>query len=73
MDLAEARKQWGALHDRWAEAHVEAVAARGLCTAKFRSGEGPSIADLDRADALEAQDEQLRNAMDEFVGRYFGD
>lgn len=73
MDLAEARKQWGALHDRWAEAHVEAVAARGLCTAKFRSGEGPTDSELARAEQLEAEDEALRGDMDEFTGRYFGD
>lgn len=73
MDFGEASKRFGELHDAWAEVHVEAMEARGVCTAKFRAGEGPSIADLDRAEALEARDEELRNAMDEFVGSYFGD
>lgn len=73
MDFGEARKRFTELHDAWAEAHVEAMEARGVCIAKFRSGEGPSIADLDRAEALEAKDEELRNAMDEFTGQFFGD
>jgi hypothetical protein len=73
MDLNAARQRYGELHAAWAEAHVEATEARAVCTAQFRAGVGPSIADLDRAELLEAREEDLRNAMDEFVGSYFGD
>lgn len=73
MDLNAARKRYSELHAAWAEAHVEAMEARAVCTAKFRAGDGPSIADIDRAELLEAREEDLRNAMDEFVGSYFGD
>lgn len=72
MDLREAEKRWDELHAAWAEVHVEAMEARGVCIAAFRSGADPSIADLDRAEALEARDEELRGTMDEFVGQYFG-
>ena len=73
MDLSAARRRYSELHAAWAEAHVEAMEARATCTAKFRAGDGPSIADLDHAELLEARAEDLRNAMDEFVGSYFGD
>ena len=73
MDLSAARRRYSELHAAWAEAHVEAMEARAVCTAQFRSGAGPSIADLDRAELLEARAEALRNAMDAFVGSYFGD
>lgn len=73
MHLDEARRTWQKLHAQWAEIHVEAVEARAVCTAKFRAGEGPTAAELERAESLEAQDEELRGAMDEFTGRYFGD
>jgi len=73
MDVSEVRKRWSALHDQWAEAHVDAQTARGLCTAKFRSGEGPSIAELDRADSLEARAEDLRGKMDEFTSTHLGE
>lgn len=74
MDLNEARRAWQKLHSDWAEVHVEALEARGVCTAKFRAGgEGPTDAELERADSLEAKAEELRGSMDEFTGRYFGD
>jgi len=73
MDLSAARRRYSELHAAWAEAHVEAMQARAICTARFRAGDGPSIADIDRAELLEARAEELRNAMDAFVGSYFGD
>ena len=73
MDLREARKQWQQLHDAWAEAHTEALDASGICTAKFRSGEGPTIPELDRAESLQARANELRDQMDEFIGQYFGE
>lgn len=74
MDLNAARRTWEKLHSEWAQVHVEALDARGVCTAKFRAGgEGPSEAELNRAASLEAKDEELRGAMDEFTGRYLGD
>lgn len=73
MDLNAARRRYSELHGAWAEAHVEAMEARAVCIAQFRSMVGPTIADLDRAELLEAREEDLRNAMDAFVGSYFGD
>ena len=73
MDLREARKHWQALHDAWAEAETEARSARSVCTAKFRGGVGPDIPDLDRAEALEARANELRDQMDAFTGEYFGE
>lgn len=73
MDLNAARQRYGELHAAWAEAHVEALEARAVCTAQFRAGTGPSIADLDCAELLEARAMDLRDAMDAFVGSYFGD
>ncbi|MES2888667.1 MAG: hypothetical protein V4739_11720 [Pseudomonadota bacterium] len=73
MDLGEARKKWSLLHAQWAEAHVEAIDARGVCTAKFRAAIGPSDDELNRAEVLEARAGELRDAMDEFIGQYFGD
>jgi hypothetical protein len=73
MDLREARKQWQALHDAWAEAHTEALAASGVCTAKFRAAVGPTEDELSRAEVLEARAAELRDKMDEFIGNYFGE
>lgn len=73
MDLNAASKRYGELHAAWAEVHVEALEARRLCTVKYASGEGPTLAELDRAESPEAEDERLRGEMDEFVGSYFGD
>ena len=73
MDLREARKQWGKLHDQWAEAHVEAQAARSLCTSKFQAGAGPTEEELENALALEAREYELRGKMDEFASNFLGE
>lgn len=73
MDIGEARKQYGRLHDRWIEAHSEAVTARKVCMLKLRAGEVSTEDKWRRAEELEALAESLRNDLDEFVGQYFGD
>jgi hypothetical protein len=73
MDLRQARQQWQALHDAWAEAQVEAQSARSLCMARFRAGEGPTPLELDQAELLEVRADELRDRMDEFTGQYLGD
>lgn len=73
MEMREARNTYNLLHAAWAEVHVEATAARRSCTSKFSTGAGPTADELRLAELLEAEDEALRDEMDEFIGRYFGD
>lgn len=73
MNFTDAGKQWRVLHDAWAEAHVAADEARHACTKKFVTGPTPTVDELRNADKLEARASELRDAMDEFVGSYFGD